>query len=192
GLLPEVALRSEGTPNTFSYRHGETARLQDGLTAIGPKQVRVLDAEGRPRVVEADFGGKRPNLYFVERAPEAPPETKPPTGPAEPPVPPAEQNWLRLEAAKEALERRRIPWSRVPKDLRDLETARPRAQTKPETIEETARRLAELEAWLGKQTDTPWQTGREARIQVTADTAQAHVARLPRGPLREYLENNRG
>ena len=39
GLLPEVALRSEGTPNTFSYRHGETARLQDGLTAIGPKQV---------------------------------------------------------------------------------------------------------------------------------------------------------
>jgi hypothetical protein len=185
GMLPEVALRRAGGQSEFSYRHGETARLSDGLRSLGAREILTLDVEGRPRVVEARFAD-RPSLVFVERAPEA----RPSTGTAEAPVSPAEQNARRLEAAKEALERRRISWSRVPEELRSLEGARPRAQTSQRTIQDTAARLARLEGWIAEQPETPWRTGREVKIEVAADAAQAHVARLPRGAVRDHLTAN--
>jgi hypothetical protein len=187
GLLPEVALRPAGTPNTFSYRHGETERLTEGLRGLNAGDVRVIDPEsgGRARVVEVRFRD-RPSLAFVERAAERAPES-PPT---ETPQSPAEQNAVALEAAKEALTRRRISWSEVPEDLRSLQSASPRGQSRPQTIRRTAELLRRLEAWIASRPETPWQLGREVRIEMPSDTAQARVAALREGPLRSQLQGN--
>lgn len=186
GMPQEVALARSGGEFQFSYRNGETARVVDGARALGAREVKTLSAPGRPTVVEASFEG-RPSMMFVERPAEAPPA---------PPLPetltPQEQNARSLETARDALARRRIAWTEVPKDLRGLERAKPRSQTAPATIEETARQVKQLEAWIAARTETPWQTGAEAKLDVPVAQARAQLSELPAGELRDHLQADDG
>lgn len=187
GLLPEIAARRAGTPDSFSYRAGETARLRTSLQSIGATEVTV--APGEPTVVRARFADNRTWL-FVERS--AATEGTPAPAPPAPVLSPVESNVVRLEAARDAITRRGLSWDTdVPEALRGLRNVRPRAQTVQRTIDRTARQLGELEAWLQGRSEVAYQTAREARIEMPETRAQAEVARLPAGELRDHLTGDR-